>query len=70
MVPDDWEIIASAVREAISEGPNGVVVLHGTDTLQYTAAALSFLLGDCGVPVAVTGSMIPGGCREVTHCLT
>src|SRR5262249_23107145 len=33
----------------------------GTDTLAYSASALTFLLGDCGVPVVMTGSMIPGG---------
>ena len=60
VVPDDWQIIATAVDEAI-EGAAGVVVLHGTDTLQYTASALSFLLRDSGVPVVLTGSMIPGG---------
>lgn len=47
--------------EAASQRPTGVIVLHGTDTLQYTACALTFLLGDPGVPVVMTGSMIPGG---------
>jgi L-asparaginase type I len=61
VVPDDWQILASAVSEAMAQGPSGVVVLHGTDTLQYTASALTFLLGECGMPVVLTGSMIPGG---------
>lgn len=61
VVPDDWQIIAAAVDQAIGQGMAGVVVLHGTDTLQYTASALSFLLRDCGVPIVITGSMIPGG---------
>jgi L-asparaginase type I len=61
IVPDDWQILASAVFEAMTQHPRGIVVLHGTDTLQYSASALTFLLGDCGVPVVMTGSMIPGG---------
>ena len=66
IVPDDWQILASAVFEAMAQHPAGVVILHGTDTLAYSASALTFLLGDCGVPVVMTGSMIPGGdpCSE------
>jgi glutamyl-tRNA(Gln) amidotransferase subunit D len=61
VVPGDWQLLASAILEAMDDRPAGVVVLHGTDTLQYTASALTFLLGDCGIPVVLTGSMIPGG---------
>ena len=61
IVPGDWQVLASSILEAVAERPQGIVVLHGTDTLQYTASALSFMLGDCGVPVVITGSMIPGG---------
>jgi L-asparaginase type I len=61
IVPDDWQLLASSILEAQSGSLHGVVVLHGTDTLQYTASALTFMLGDCGVPIAITGSMIPGG---------
>jgi L-asparaginase type I len=59
--PDDWLVLASSISEAQARRPQGIVVLHGTDTLQYTASALSFMLGDCGVPIVMTGSMIPGG---------
>jgi L-asparaginase type I len=61
IVPADWYLLASAVSDGIARRPAGIVVLHGTDTLHYTASALTFLLGECGVPVAMTGSMIPGG---------
>ena len=61
VVPNDWEAIARAVGEAIERDAAGVVVLHGTDTMQYTASALSFLLRESGVPIVVTGSMLPGG---------
>src|SRR6476469_131346 len=40
---------------------DGVVVLHGTDTMSYTASALAFLLRGLGKPVVVTGSQIPFG---------
>ena len=61
MVPDDWKAIAEATNNAILEQAWGVVILHGTDTMHYTASALSFMLRDLGVPVVITGSMIPGG---------
>lgn len=61
IVPDDWVAIARAVADAVAQQPRGVVILHGTDTMHYTAAALSFMLRDPGMPVVMTGSMIPGG---------
>jgi glutamyl-tRNA(Gln) amidotransferase subunit D len=57
----DWRFIAEAAAAALAESPAGVVVLHGTDTMHYTAAALSFMLRDISVPLVLTGSMIPGG---------
>ncbi len=60
-VPDDWRKIAEATAAAIHSGVEGVVILHGTDTMNYTASALSFMLRDLGRPVVMTGSMIPGG---------
>jgi L-asparaginase type I len=59
--PDDWATIARAVADAVSLAPRGIVILHGTDTMHYTAAALTFMLRGLGVPVVMTGSMIPGG---------
>ena len=61
MAPADWQAIAAAVYEAVVTGAGGVVVLHGTDTMAYTAPALSFMLASLPVPVAITGSMLPGG---------
>jgi len=61
VVPDDWKAIATATADAMVKEPRGVVILHGTDTMHYTAAALSFMLQDPGVPIVLTGSMIPGG---------
>jgi L-asparaginase type I len=61
IVPDDWRILAAAVAEAIGDRPRGIVILHGTDTMHYTAAALSFMVQNPGMPVVLTGSMRPGG---------
>jgi len=55
MDPEIWTDLAAAVREEIAAGADGVVVMHGTDTMQYSASALSFVL-DAPVPVVFTGS--------------
>jgi len=55
MTPDVWQELARAVHEEIEAGADGVVVMHGTDTMQYSAAALSFML-DSPVPIVFTGS--------------
>ncbi|MFB6126576.1 MAG: Glu-tRNA(Gln) amidotransferase subunit GatD [Halolamina sp.] len=55
MEPAVWRDLAAAVREEIAAGADGVVVMHGTDTMQFTASALAFML-DTPVPVVFTGS--------------
>jgi len=55
MEPTIWQELATAVYEEIEAGADGVVVMHGTDTMQYSAAALSFML-DTPVPIVFTGS--------------
>ena len=61
IVPEDWQLMAAAVADAVARQPRGVVILHGTDTMHYTASALAFMLRNLSVPVVITGSMIPGG---------
>ena len=56
--PGDWFDLAARI-EASDRDADGFVVIHGTDTLAYTASALSFLLAGLGKPVVVTGSQIP-----------
>lgn len=56
ITPMHWTEIAKAVAKQISEGVDGVVIAHGTDTLGYTAAALSFALQNLPVPVVIVGS--------------
>ncbi len=55
MSPKDWQLIAEAVAKELKNN-SGVIVTHGTDTLHYTAAALSFMLKDLGKPVVLVGS--------------
>ncbi|MBH3436614.1 asparaginase [Pseudomonas citronellolis] len=58
----NWLAMRDAIVDAVEQGGHdGVLVLHGTDTLAYTAAALSFLLLGLDVPVLLTGSMLPAG---------
>ncbi|QCC58348.1 Glu-tRNA(Gln) amidotransferase subunit GatD [Natrinema thermotolerans] len=55
MEPSIWRDLAQAVREEIEAGADGVVVMHGTDTMQYSASALAFML-ETPVPIVFTGS--------------
>jgi L-asparaginase len=58
MTPAEWVKIARDV-ESNYDRYDGFVVLHGTDTMAYTASALPFLLGGLRKPVIITGSQIP-----------
>jgi glutamyl-tRNA(Gln) amidotransferase subunit D len=51
-----WTQIAEATAKKIAEGVDGVIIAHGTDTMGYTAAALSFALQNLPVPVILVGS--------------
>lgn len=56
--PDHWEWMARAIEKRYA-AYDGFIVLHGTDTMAYTASALSFLLQNLAKPVVVTGSQLP-----------
>ncbi|HJV23775.1 MAG TPA: asparaginase domain-containing protein, partial [Holophagaceae bacterium] len=56
--PGDILQLARLVRER-SRACQGVVIVHGTDTLAFTASVLGFLLADLGKPVVLTGSQRP-----------
>jgi glutamyl-tRNA(Gln) amidotransferase subunit D len=56
ITPSHWTEIAKTVSRQISDGVDGVVIAHGTDTMGYTAAALSFALQSLPVPVILVGS--------------
>lgn len=62
MTQAHWLAMVEAIRAGVEQdGCDGVLVLHGTDTLAYSAAALSFLLLGFEVPVLLTGAMLPAG---------
>src|SRR5690554_2607387 len=58
MSPSDWQRIAADIRDHYEQF-DGFVILHGTDTMAYTASALSFMFENLSKPVIVTGSQIP-----------
>jgi len=58
MQPSDWQTIAQDIKNRYDDY-DGFVILHGTDTMAYTASALSFMLKNLTKPVIVTGSQIP-----------
>ncbi len=58
MQPADWVTMARLVHQEIGRY-DGIVIVHGTDTMAYTASALSFILGPLSKPVVLTGSQKP-----------
>lgn len=58
LCPEDWRRIAYDIQHHYDEF-DGFVILHGTDTMAYTASALSFMLENLAKPVILTGSQIP-----------
>jgi glutamyl-tRNA(Gln) amidotransferase subunit D len=56
ITPHDWTEIAQSTAKHILNGVSGVVIAHGTDTMGYTSAALSFALQNLPVPVIIVGS--------------
>jgi L-asparaginase len=58
--PALWERIATTIQDNYEEY-DGFVVLHGTDTMAYTASALSFMLENLAKPVILTGAQLPVG---------
>ena len=58
--PDFWVLLATLIKERYEEY-DGFVILHGTDTMAYSAAMLSFMLGNLEKCVVLTGSQLPIG---------
>ena len=54
--PEDWMVLGQKVSQTLLDGARGVVIAHGTDTLGYSAAALSFLLDGLTGPVVLVGA--------------
>ncbi|EFW27556.1 putative cytoplasmic asparaginase I [Actinomyces sp. oral taxon 171 str. F0337] len=65
--PLSWQAIVDDLRaHAAADPQTAFVILHGTDTMAYTSAALSYALTDLRVPVVVTGSQLPLGVLGTT----
>jgi len=60
MTPDFWVDIAEIIEREY-DNYDGFVILHGTDTMAYTASALSFMFKNLAKPVVLTGSQLPMG---------
>ena len=56
--PEEWQLIAREIFENRA-GYDGIVVSHGTDTMAYTASAVTYMLPDIDLPVVFTGSQLP-----------
>ncbi|MDY7562654.1 asparaginase [Pseudomonas sp. CCC3.2] len=65
MNPVYWQRLREAVIEAVNvDNCDAVLILHGTDTLAYSAAAMCFQLIGLSAPVLFTGSMLPAGVED------
>ncbi len=58
ITPNDWLIMAKKIEEAY-DAHDGFVILHGTDTMAYTASGLAFIFENLAKPIVVTGSQLP-----------
>lgn len=56
IAPKHWVKIAEAIKTEIENGADGIVIGHGTDTMHYSAAALSFMVRKTPVPIVIVGS--------------
>lgn len=56
MKPDYWQELALKIEKSANSGVDGIIIGHGTDTMSFTSAALSFMLTDLSIPVVLVGS--------------
>ena len=68
MTPKHWSLVAEEIKRHYAEY-DGFVILHGTDTMAYTAAALSYMIQNSNKPIVLTGSQKPI-CLEITDAKT
>lgn len=59
MIPKHWGIIYEHVKALLFQDYTGIIIAHGSDTLPYTAAMLSYMLGHTRIPILLTGSNYP-----------
>jgi L-asparaginase len=58
--PENWKMLAETIQETYDD-VDAYIILHGTNTMGYTAAALSFALENINKPVIITGAQVPLG---------
>ncbi|MEE1503249.1 MAG: asparaginase domain-containing protein [Acutalibacteraceae bacterium] len=63
MTIDRWNILLDELRATESEKYNGIIILHGTDTLAYTASLLSLVMSEKNLPVCLVSSHSPIDCE-------
>ena len=63
MTIDRWDILLDELRATESEKYNGIIILHGTDTLAYTASLLSLVMSEKNLPVCLVSSHSPIDCE-------
>lgn len=68
MTPGHWSLVTKKIKENY-DIYDGFVILHGTDTMAYTAAALSYMIQNSNKPIVLTGSQKPI-CLEITDAKT
>jgi glutamyl-tRNA(Gln) amidotransferase subunit D len=56
MIPDNWIEIGKIAINLLKDDIKGITILHGTDTMHYTSAALSFIIRNLNKPISLTGS--------------
>lgn len=61
IVPEDWKQIALKIKDSYDEY-SGIVIIHGTDTMAYTASMLTWMLQNVSIPIVLTGSQL-----SITH---
>ena len=59
LVPNDWDALLHTLNSVDQSQYDGIIIAHGTDTLPYTAAAISFGIQQCDVPVLLVSSDYP-----------
>jgi len=57
--PDDWVKMTCEIEASCKAGIGGVIIIHGTDTMAYTASMLSFMIKNPPFPIVLTGSQLP-----------
>ena len=56
MEPEHWQNLTKEIQKEIKQNIAGIIITHGTDTLHYTASALSFMIQNSPIPIILVGA--------------